>query len=164
MISSNVFWRTVIAGLIATFVMTMIGFVQAGLGLPPIDIGHLLKESFNHAHQFESYSIFWGNAAYNIIGVILALIWVVFLHHRIPGNWLVKGLIYGVIISIVAGVVVSPLVSLAAGEPFGVFYFKTWIPGLILLAGLVMHLGYGVVLMLCLKYAGVSGINTESVV
>lgn len=162
MISSSVFWRTIIAGFFATFTMTMIAFFQAGLGLPTIDIGHFLKESFNHAHQSGPYSILWGNTAYYIIGIILALIWVTVLQHHIPGNWLVKGLIYGVIISIVAGLVVSPLVSLSAGEPFGVFYFNTWTPGLILIAGLVMHIGYGIVLMLCLKYAGVSSIHAES--
>ncbi len=34
MMSTTVFWRTVICGLIATFVMTMISFLQSGAGLP----------------------------------------------------------------------------------------------------------------------------------
>lgn len=156
---ANVFWRTIISGFFATFAMTMVAFLQAGFGLPPIDVGHILKESFNHAHQFGPYDILWGNTAYYIIGIILALIWVVFLQHRIPGNRLVQGLVYGVMISLVAAVVIAPIVSLAAGEPFGVFYFKTWTPGLILLAGLTMHLVYGLVLVLCLKFAGVQVIE-----
>lgn len=157
--SSRVFWRTVICGFLATFTMMMIAFIQAGLGLPTLDIGHFLKESFNHAHQVGPYSILWGNIAFYIIGILLALIWVVFLQRRIPGNWLIQGLIYGVIISVIAGLIVSPLLSLSAGEPFGLFYFNTWIPGLLILSGLIMHLGYGLILCLCLKYAGVNGID-----
>lgn len=159
MMSSNTFWRTVISGLIATFVMTMISFIQGGVGLPVIDVGHILKGSFNEVHVGEPYSLVWGNAAYNIGGVLLALIWVVFLHHRIPGNWAVKGLAYGVIISVAAGLVISPLISLAAGDGFGIFYYDTWTPGLLIFAGLIMHLGYGLALLLCLKYAGVDGID-----
>lgn len=49
---------------------------------------------------------------YNIIIIMLALIWVSFLHNQIPGNWFLKGFIYGVIISFVAGALVSPLAML----------------------------------------------------
>ena len=158
MINSDTFWRTVICGLIATFIMSMIAFLQGGIGLPVVDVGYIITCSFNEVHVNEPYNILWGNIAYYIIGVLLALIWVVFLHNRIPGNWVLEGLIYGVIISVVAGLVVSPLVSLAAGDSFGIFYTDTWIPGLVILAGLIMHLGYGIALLLCLKYAGVKGI------
>lgn len=159
MISSSTFWRTVISGFIATFVMMMIAFVQGGMGLPTIDIGHILKESFNQVHSGAPYSILWGNAAYFMMGIILALIWVVFLSGRIPGNWLIQGILYGIIISVIAGLVVSPLITLAAGDSIGIFYSDTWAPGSLLAAGLIMHLGYGIVLTMCLKYAGVDGIS-----
>lgn len=156
MMSSNTFWRTVFSGLVATFVMTMVAFLQGGFGLPVIDVGYLLKESFNAMHPTDPYTIFWGNAAYNIGGVLLALFWISFLAKYIPGNWFLQGVIYGVCVSIFAGLIVSPLVSRAAGEPFGIFYFDTWTPWLFIFAGLTMHLAYGIVLMLCLKVAGVS--------
>lgn len=159
MIHTNIFWRTVIAGFLATFTMTMLAFLQTGLGLPLIDVGYFLTESFNHVHESNPYNLLWGNMAYHIFGIILALIWVVFLHHRIPGNWFIHGFIYGILISVVAALIVSPLVSLAGGDSFGIFYFNTWVPGRVLLSGLIMHLGYGVVLMLCLKYAGVDGMT-----
>lgn len=159
MIQSDTFWRTVISGLIATFVMAMISFLQGGIGLPTIDVGHILKESFNHVHSGTPYTILWGNTAYFVVGVLLALIWVVFLQKKIPGNWLIQGLIYGIVISLIAGLIVAPLASLAAGDPFGIFYSDTWIPGRIIIAGLTMHLGYGVILTMCLKYAGVYGID-----
>lgn len=154
--SSSTFWRTVISGMIATFVMTMIAFLQNGIGLPVIDVGHILTESFNHIHESEPYSIIWGNMAYNVTGILLALIWVAFLNTRIPGNLIVKGIIYGVLVSIIAGGIVSPFVSQAAGESFGLFYSNTWVPGKIILAGLVMHIGYGLTLMLCLNVAGIA--------
>lgn len=159
MIRASTFWRTLISGFIATFVMMMIAFLQGGLGLPVIDVGHFLKESFNLVHEGTPYSILWGNIAYYIMGISLALIWVVFLQTRIPGNWFIQGLIYGVLISVIAGLIVSPLVSSSAGESFGIFYMQSWFPGLIMLAGLIMHLGYGFVLTLCLKIAGVDGVD-----
>lgn len=160
MISSSVFWRTVISGFIATFVMSMVAFIQGGLGLPVVDIGHIIVGSFNEVHVDEPYDILWGNVAYFMGGILLALIWVVFLSTRIPGNWFVRGLLYGVLISLVSGLVLSPLVSLAAGDWFGFFYLDTWVPGLLILAGLIMHLAYGVILLLCLKVAGVKDFDT----
>jgi magnesium-transporting ATPase (P-type) len=155
--STDTFIRTVIAGFFATFVMTIISFLNGGLGLPVIDVGHILKESFNHVHPGEPYSIFWGNMAYNVMGVMLALIWVAFLHQRIPGNWIFKGVVFGVMISIIAGAIVSPLAMLAGGDSVGMFYYDTWIPGRILIAGLIMHISYGLVLLLGLTVAGVDG-------
>lgn len=159
MISSTTFWRTVICGLIATFTMTMVSFLQGGIGLPAIDIGHILKQTFNHVHGDEVYSLIWGNAAFNVGGILMALFWVAFLQNRIPGNWFIQGIIYGIIISVVTGLVISPLFAKAAGESFGIFYTDTWIPGLILIGGIVMHISYGITLTLCLKVAGVNGVD-----
>lgn len=160
MISTSVFFRTVISGFIATFAMSMVAFIQGGLGLPVVDIGHIIVGSFNEVHVDEPYDILWGNVAYFMGGILLALIWVVFLSDRIPGNWFVRGLLYGVLISLVSGLVLSPLVSLAAGDWFGFFYLDTWVPGLLILASLIMHLSYGMALLLCLKVAGVKGIDS----
>ncbi|MDR9417846.1 hypothetical protein [Gracilimonas sp.] len=158
--SSSVFFRTVICGFIATFLMAMVAFFQGAIGLPVIDVGHILTESFNHVYEGEPYHIFYGNLAFNLIGIGLALIWVVYLQKRIPGNWLVQGIIYGIIISVIAGLIVSPVVSQAAGESFGIFYSKTWVPGKLIIAGLLMHLVYGVILTQTLKVAGVDGTNS----
>lgn len=157
--SSSVFFRTVICGFIATFIMAMVAFLQGAFGLPVIDVGHILTESFNFVHETDPYHIVFGNLAFNLIGIGLALIWVIYLQKRIPGNWLVQGVIYGVIISIIAGLVVSPIVSIAAGESFGIFYSDTWVPGKLIIAGLLMHVVYGIVLTQSLKVAGVDGVN-----
>jgi len=162
MISSKTFLRTVTCGFIATFIMAMVSFLQAGLGLPTIDIAYLIDQSLNHVHGAEVYSISWANTAYIIGGLLMALFWVAFLQDRIPGNWLIQGIIFGIMISIFSGAVVGPLVSSAAGDSFGLFYMNTWFPGKILLAGIIMHLSYGISLMLCLKVAGVNGLDPVS--
>ena len=50
MFSANTFIRTVISGFIATFVMAMTAFIQGGLGLPVVDIGHIITGTFNQVH------------------------------------------------------------------------------------------------------------------
>lgn len=162
--SSSIFWRTVISGFIATFVMAMITFLLGGVGFPVIDVGHILTESFNHVHQSDPYHIIWGNLAYNIGGVLLALFWVAFLQDRIPGNLIIQGIGYGILISILAGLFVSPFIALSAGESFGLFYSNTWVPGKMIVAGLLMHIGYGLTLMLCLKVAGVTNTDQRSTI
>ncbi len=154
--STSTFIRTAVSGFIATFVMAMISFLLGGVGFPVIDIGHILTESFNHVHPSEPYHILWGNLAYNIGGILLALFWVEFLQDIIPGNRFVQGLIFGVQRLIAAGLIVSPFVSMAAGEPFGIFYTNTWFPGKLLIAGLLMHIAYGLTLVLSLKVAGIT--------
>jgi hypothetical protein len=157
--SASTFFRTVICGFIATFAMAMVAFLQSGIGLPVIDVGHILTASFNEIHGTDAYHIVFGNLAFNIGGVLMALVWVVYLQKRIPGNWLIQGLIFGIMISIFAGLVVSPFVSAAAGESFGIFYSNTWVPGKFIFAGLLMHVIYGVILTHTLKVAGVDGLN-----
>lgn len=157
--SASTFIRTVICGFIATFAMAMVAFLQSGIGLPVIDVGHILTETFNEIHGTGAYHIVFGNLAFNIGGVLLALVWVVYLQKRIPGNWFIQGIIFGIIISIFAGLVVSPFVSAAAGESFGIFYSNTWVPGKFIFAGLLMHVVYGVVLTQTLKVADVNKSN-----
>lgn len=161
--SSSIFWRTVISGFIATFVMAMFAFMLGGIGFPVIDVGFILTESFNHALPASPYHIIFGNLAYNIGGVLLALSWVAFFQEKVPGHWLIKGLLFGVSLTILAGLIISPFVSLSAGESFGVFYSNTWFPGKIILGGLIMHLAYAYTLMLCLKVADVKGYHRESI-
>ncbi len=160
MISTSTFWRTVISGFFATFIMAMVSFLQGGFGLPTIDIAYIIEQTLNYVHGHEVYSIFWGSFAYIIGGILLALIWLIFLQERIPGNWIVQGVIYGVLITIFSGLILAPLVSLAAGDYFGLFYMDTWVPGKVILSGVIMHISYGLSLMLCLKYAGVTGLST----
>ncbi len=154
-ISGERFWKTVVAGLIATYVMTMTGFWQSGLGLAPIDVGAMTAGSMTAAHPDEPYTLVAGNLAHFANGVILALIWVAFLQKRIPGNWIVQGLIYALIAQLAAWTVAAPL---AFGVGF--FFTKTPTPGWLMLSSLVVHLAYGLSLTLSLKVAGVRAART----
>lgn len=159
MISSRAFWRTVISGIIATFVMTAAGFFQAGIGLPAIDVGNMLLDSFNGAHEGDPYTLIAGNLAHFANGVILALIWVAFLQKKIPGNWFIQGIIYAVITTVAAGLIVVPLATAAAGMGAGILFFNTPMPGIMILGSLVIHIFYGITLTLSLKVAGVEGLE-----
>ena len=62
-ISGERFWKTVVAGLIATYVMTMTGFWQSGLGLAAVDVGAMITGSMTAAHPDEPYTLVVGNLA-----------------------------------------------------------------------------------------------------
>ena len=145
--SGERFSRTVVAGLIATFVMTMTGFWQSGVGLPTMDVAAMLA---GNMMPDAPYTLAAGNVAHFGIGVLVALIWVALLQARIPGNWIVQGLVYGVLVTVVAAAVVFPL---AAGV--GIFFSNTPAPGRMLLGATVPHLTYGLSLTLSLRLAGV---------
>ena len=154
-ISGERFWKTVVAGLIANYVMTMTGFWQSGLGLAAIDTAAMIAGSMTAAHPDEPYTLVAGNLAHFANGVILALIWVAFLQQRIPGNWVVQGLVYALLTQLGAWVVVAPL---AFGVGF--FFTKTPTPGWLMLSTLVVHFAYGLSLTLSLKVAGVRAART----
>ncbi|MCH8959526.1 MAG: tetratricopeptide repeat protein, partial [Proteobacteria bacterium] len=120
-ISGERFWKTVVAGLIANYVMTMTGFWQSGLGLAAIDVGAMITGSMTAAHPDAPYTLVAGNLAHFANGVILALIWVAFLQKRVPGNWIVQGLVYALITQLAAWVIVAPLA-------FGAGFFFTNTP------------------------------------
>jgi len=143
------FWKTVIAGLIATFVMTLTGFWQAGLGLPAFDVGAVMAGSMTSAHPDMPYSLVGGNLVHFGNGTLMALVWVAFLQNRVPGNWIVQGLIFAVILTLLAAIVVVPL---AAGV--GIFFSNTPAPMSMLLGDTVTHIAYGLTLTLSLKVAG----------
>ena len=155
--SGDRFWKTVVAGLIATFTMTVTGFWQSGLGLNPVDVGAMLAKNMTAAHPNLPYSLAAGNLVHFANGVIMALIWVVFLMSRVPGNWFVQGVIYGIITTLAAVAIVVPL---AAG--IGIFFSNTPAPGLMLLGSLLDHLVYGLTLTLSLKAAGVGGSHVSA--
>jgi len=153
--SGEQFWKTVVAGLIATFVMTMTGFWQSGLGLIAIDIGAMNTASMTAAHPDAPYTLVAGNLVHFANGIIMALAWVAFLQERVPGNWIVQGLVYAFIIQLGAWVVVAPL---AFGA--GLFFTNTPAPGQMMLSTAVVHVAYGLWLTLSLKVAGVRAART----
>lgn len=124
--------RTIVVGVLATHIMTMTGFWQAGLGLPKMDVGKMLAANMGHEYA-------WGQLAHYFNGILLALIFAGWLSRLLPGSGLVKGLAYGLLTTVAAQLVIVPLAS-----PAGIFFSNTPNPGWMVLGGLVPHLAYGV--------------------
>lgn len=156
-LATHTFWKTVTAGFIATFVMTITGFWQSGLGLPPIDVGAMLAQNMTAAHPEQPYGLLAGNVVHFVNGILLALLWVSFGQSHIRTNWFVQGLVYGIITTLAAAIVIVPLVAGA-----GVFFSNSPAPVMMTLASLSIHLAYSLALTLSLKVAGVSSEPSES--
>ena len=93
-------------------------------------------------------------------GIMLALIWVALLQHRVPGGWFVQGTILRHCDFLrLRTHPFSPHVVGGRGMVRFFFYLNTWVPALLLLAGVIMHIAYGITLMICLKFAGVKGLD-----
>lgn len=148
-VSGAQFWRTMVAGSIATLAMTMAGFWQSGIGLPALDAGAMLAANMTSAHPEVPYTLVGGNVAHVAIGLVLALLWVTVLRRRVPGNWIVQGFVYGILLTVVAAALVVPL---AAGV--GIFFSNTPVPVRMLLAAAVTHVTFGLTLTLSLELAG----------
>ncbi len=133
------FLRAMVAGFIATYVMTMTGFWQAGIGLPKMDPAGMMA-----AQMGQGYG--WGQAAHFLNGIILALIYARWLYGLLPGAPLLKGVLFGIMATIAAVVAVVPLISASMPTPVGIFFSNTPMPGAMLLGALIGHLAYGVAL------------------
>lgn len=146
--SSRTFWHAVVAGFLASFVMTMTGFWQGSLGfLARLDVSGMVAGSMGQSWG-------WGAAAHHLNGVILALIYARWLHGRLPGSDLVQGWIYGgIVLTLAAALVVVPLANPAAG----VLFAKTGMVGHMMLSTFVIHSAYGVALGLAYAAAAVAG-------
>lgn len=135
-----------VAGLVATFVMSLTGFWQSGIGLVAMDPAASMVKSMNAAHTDIAYLLNWGVIYHYANGIILALVYYLFVDGIIPGNWLVKGVVYGVLTTLLVALVISPI-----GFGMGVFFAKTPAPLLVSFSSLVAHGAYALTLTLSLK-------------
>jgi uncharacterized membrane protein YagU involved in acid resistance len=139
------FWIITVAGILASYAMTVTAAWQAGLGLKAMDPSGLMVKSLNRAHSEAVYGIAFGHLYHYLNGIALALLYYVLFRAWLPGNWLVRGVLYGIIAFLMADVVVSPL---ATGS--GIFFSNTPRPFLMTTSSLVPHLAFGVALTFCL--------------
>lgn len=144
-IDGKKFWIITIAGLIATYAMTITAVWQAGLGLKAMDPSGMMMKSLNSAHGEAPYGIAFGHLYHYLNGIAFALLYYVLFRPWLPGNWLVRGALYGVVAFLMADVVVAPL---ATGS--GIFFSNTPTPVLMTASSLVPHLVFGIALTFCL--------------
>ena len=130
---TNNMTKTVIAGLAATAVMTMIMIMAPMMGMPEMNIGKMLGE-------FMGVPTVVGWLAHFMIGVVLAIIFARMFFSRLPGSPVVKGLLFGMIPWFVAQVMMNPMMGA------GVFASNTPAPMMMVMGSLLGHVVYGAVL------------------
>ena len=156
--SPSVFWRTTIAGVVATFTMAMTGFLAHGIGIRSFDVGAMLTADMTSLHPEAPYSLVAGNLAFYALGILLALLWVALFRQYVQGSWLVHGFVYGGALWLIGSVIFFPLIS-----DVGVFFARTRAPGALLLAYGLIQLAYGFGLSLGLEVADIGARAAERV-
>ena len=129
--------RAIAAGLIATASMTALLLIEPAVGLPEIAIGQLLSTSLSVTTAHLSIGPAMGWATHFLVGVAWALVYAGVVLTRLPGTPLVRGLLYGVLVFLLAQALFMPLV--------GAGFFSRGDPST-LAGGLLGHLVYGGVL------------------
>ncbi len=120
-------------GIIATIAMTAVMLMAPVMGMPKMPIGNMLA-------GFMHMPVALGWIAHFVIGIIIAAGYVQFFQSRLPGNGIVKGLIYGLIPFIIAQMMVMPMMGA------GLFSSATPAPMMMVMGSLIGHFVYGAVL------------------
>ena len=135
--------RALLAGFVATLVMTMMMYAAPLMGMPKMDIAAMLGSLLNGGQMPAPMSGPWwmGMVLHFINGVVLfPLIYAYLLYGVLPGSNWVKGMLWGVILWFVAQVMVMPLMGM------GVFSSGAPQPVMSVLGSLMGHLVYGALL------------------
>lgn len=103
--------RAAAAGLIATGVMTALLLVEPSIGLPKIAIGQILSSSLGLASAHLAIGPALGWLIHFAVGIVLALIYAGAVRQRLPGAPLGRGVLYGLLVFLVAQLVFMPLVG-----------------------------------------------------
>lgn len=103
--------RAAAAGLVGTAVMTALLIVEPSVGLPRIAIGQILSTAMGSASAHLSVGPTGGWIIHFLVGILFALIYAAFFADRLPGKALVRGVIFGVLVFLLAQVTFMPLVS-----------------------------------------------------
>ena len=103
--------RAVAAGLIGTAAMTALLLVEPSIGLPKIAMGQVLGSSLGLASALPSVGPALGWGLHFIIGALLALVYAGLLVSRLSGPPSVRGVLYGLLVFVLAQVVFMPFVG-----------------------------------------------------
>lgn len=103
--------RAVAAGLIGTAAMTALLLVEPSLGLPEIAIGQILSTALGLAPAYLSVGPAMGWGLDFLAGVAFALVYAGVFERRLPGKAAIRGMVYGLIVFVLAQLVFMPLVG-----------------------------------------------------
>ena len=91
--------------------MTALLLVEPSVGLPKIAIGQILSTSLGFASAHLTIGPALGWIIHFVVGVVLALIYAGVFERRLPGWALVRGVLYGILVFVLAQLVFMPLVG-----------------------------------------------------
>ncbi len=134
--------RAIVAGLVATIVMTMLIYMAPHMGMPKMDIAGMLGSMVNGGQAPAMMSGPWliGLMMHFVLGtLVFPLLYAYFVYGLLPGKPWAKGLIWGVALWAAMLVMVMPMMGK------GFFASKTPEPLLFVLGVLMGHLLYGAV-------------------
>ena len=103
--------RAAVAGLVGTAAMTALLLVEPSIGLPKIAMGQVLSTSLGLTTAHLSIGPALGWCLHFVIGMVLGVIYAWAFDARLPGPPIVRGMLYGAMVFVVAQVVFMPLVG-----------------------------------------------------
>ena len=103
--------RAIAAGAIATASMTALLLIEPAVGLPEIAIGQLLSSSLSFTTAVLSAGPAVGWLLHFLVGIAWALLYAGVVLERLPGSPFVCGILYGVVVFLLAQAVLMPLVG-----------------------------------------------------
>ena len=121
--------KAFLSGIIATAVMSALIFISHSLGFPRMPVWEILANAFG-------IPVLAGWIIHFLIGILLAGIYTLFFKKRLPGNYVLKGMIFS-------------LFPFFLAQVFSLFSGK--ISLILTLGSLIGHLVYGFVLGLTTK-------------
>ena len=104
--------RAVAAGMVGTAAMTALLLIEPSVGLPKIAMGQIVSTSLGLASASLTIGPIVGWVIHFLVGVTLALVYAAFVMRRLPGSALVRGLLYGAVVFLVAQLVFIPLAGM----------------------------------------------------
>lgn len=103
--------RAVVAGIVATAIVTALWLVEPYLGLPKLAVGSMLSSPLATVTAYVQISPAVGWAIHVVVGIALAMIYAGWLVDWLPGSPLVRGILYGCAVFVVAQLTFMPLVG-----------------------------------------------------
>ena len=103
--------RAIAAGLIGTATMTALLLIEPSIGLPTIAIGQILGGSLGLASALPNVGAALGWALHFLIGALFALLYAAALERRLPGGPVLRGLLFGALLFLLAQVAFMPFVG-----------------------------------------------------
>jgi hypothetical protein len=134
--------KAMLAGFVATFIMTLLAYTGPIIGMPKMDFAALLASVFSNQTPQEWSGSWWNGMVIHFIDgtVIFSLIYAYLLYQILPGaDWL-RGAQWGIILWILSEAIVLPAMGL------GFFSANTPRPFLWAFGSLLGHLVYGATL------------------